>query len=277
MKRLRESYDSPDHETRRAARLIAGVRALEPDAAREMRVRRRIRSAPTARGLPLTRLAWILVVLLAAVTATATTDRVWRKVRPYAFLQRTDAAQEGHRPDNGRAESQPSAPRAASVGVGASGTAAADPGSGKVEAAGEEFTPEVAETNGHDRRTDAERRVPSRRKDATVKALPIASAPEQASAAPSTPAAPGPETLLMMQAMQARSSGDLARAAQLLAEYRARFPNGELLEEALALSIEAEASRGSATATDLARTYLTKFPNGRFRGRVDRALRTMGR
>jgi outer membrane translocation and assembly module TamA len=129
--------------------------------------------------------------------------------------------------------------------------------------------PEVAKTDEAARKTDVERRALPRGKDATSRTLPLAGASAQAS--------PDPEALLMMQAMQARSSGDVARAARLLGEYRAKFPNGELQEEALALSIEAEAARGNPAATDLARTYLSKFPAGRFRARVERALRTTGR
>jgi hypothetical protein len=86
------------------------------------------------------------------------------------------------------------------------------------------------------------------------------------------PSAPGAK--LMMEAMQARRSGDTARAAQLLKEYQRKYPDGALQEEALALSMEAAAARGDASAGKLARRYLERYPNGRFRDQAQRVLRS---
>lgn len=87
------------------------------------------------------------------------------------------------------------------------------------------------------------------------------------------PAASTPGAKLMVEAMQARRSGDTARASKLLKEYQRKYPDGALQEEALALSMEAAAARGDASANKLARQYLERYPNGRFRDQAQRVLR----
>ena len=87
----------------------------------------------------------------------------------------------------------------------------------------------------------------------------------------------GPGAALMIEAMQARRAGDMARAARLLNEYRTKYPDGALAEEALALSIEAASAGSDGSAAELARNYLTRFPHGRFRERVERVLQATPR
>jgi hypothetical protein len=69
-----------------------------------------------------------------------------------------------------------------------------------------------------------------------------------------------------------RTENDPARAARLLAEYLRIYPRGALLEEALALSIEAAAARRDPAATTFAARYLAEFPKGRFRRAAEQAL-----
>jgi hypothetical protein len=108
---------------------------------------------------------------------------------------------------------------------------------------------------------------------------PRSASPKSRSAAPAAggPSASSPGGALMIEAMQARRSGDMARAASLLAEYRAKYPDGDLHEEALALSIEAAVARGDDNAKSLAAQYLKRYPNGRFREQADRALKATPR
>ncbi|HXI57207.1 MAG TPA: hypothetical protein VNO55_14160 [Polyangia bacterium] len=97
---------------------------------------------------------------------------------------------------------------------------------------------------------------------------------------PATEPAPRPadvEADLMLEAIQARQAGDMARAERLLTRYRTEFPDGVLQEEALALSIEAMAVSNRPRAEELARLYLQRYPDGRFRERVARGLRPSSR
>jgi len=85
----------------------------------------------------------------------------------------------------------------------------------------------------------------------------------------------GPGAALVIGAMEARRVGDLNRAAYLLSEYQRKYPDGALQEEALALSIEAAASRGNDAAPGLAAQYLARYPHGRFREQARRALKSL--
>ena len=77
---------------------------------------------------------------------------------------------------------------------------------------------------------------------------------------------------LVFEAMRAlRQDGQPDRATRSLDEYLRRHPDGELAEEALALSIEAASMRNDPRARDIASRYLAKYPNGRFRSAAERA------
>jgi outer membrane protein assembly factor BamD (BamD/ComL family) len=77
---------------------------------------------------------------------------------------------------------------------------------------------------------------------------------------------------LVFEAMRAlRQEGQPDRAARSLDEYLRRHPDGELAEEALALSIEAATMRNDPRAKDIAARYLAKYPGGRFRSAAERA------
>ena len=78
---------------------------------------------------------------------------------------------------------------------------------------------------------------------------------------------------LVHRALRAlRRDGDAALAARLLERHRARDPDGPLVEEALALQIEASAALGEARARGFAREYLTRYPSGRYRNVAERVL-----
>jgi hypothetical protein len=91
--------------------------------------------------------------------------------------------------------------------------------------------------------------------------------------APTAKASPsGPGASLMMEALQARRAGDAARAQQLSAEYRKKYPSGALREEALAIAFESAAARSDPSAAKLAQNYLASFPRGRFRKQAEQVL-----
>jgi hypothetical protein len=76
-------------------------------------------------------------------------------------------------------------------------------------------------------------------------------------------AANDPGVDLVVAALGARGH-DPARAAELLAEYRLRYPDGSLAEEALVLAIEAAVKQGDPSARGLASRYLDRYPSGRW-------------
>ncbi len=85
--------------------------------------------------------------------------------------------------------------------------------------------------------------------------------PEVAAAAP-----PPEEAALVMSALHAlRREHKPVQAGSLLQTYIARFPKGVLVEEALALGIEAAVARQDVrAAAALSNQYLGRYPTGRF-------------
>ena len=70
-----------------------------------------------------------------------------------------------------------------------------------------------------------------------------------------------------------RANGNAALAAVYLDEYMREHPRGILVEDALALSIEAaSARRDRRSAGDYAERYLRQYPAGRFRALAEDAL-----
>jgi len=96
------------------------------------------------------------------------------------------------------------------------------------------------------------------------------------------PLAPAPvvrdeeEAALVMSAMRAlRQERDAERAARLLDRYLAAHPEGALVEEALALDLEASLARhDDGRAQVFARQYLRRFPDGRFLSLARRTLQS---
>ena len=102
--------------------------------------------------------------------------------------------------------------------------------------------------------------------------LPVAE-PETHRQRPSRVRARSEDPSQVVAAVEAlRKQHDPARAAKLLTEYLAAHPRGALVEEAVALSIEAAAARHDPAATDFARRYLRDYPSGRFRQTAEAAL-----
>jgi hypothetical protein len=128
---------------------------------------------------------------------------------------------------------------------------------------------------------------PVQRAPAVVSEIPPAE-PQQPPAEPQQPPAEPPAPVVkraaekplagedptqVAEAVRAlRKQGDAARAQALLDQYLRGNPRGALAEDALALSIEAAASRKDPRAADYARRYLARYPNGRFRAVAERAL-----
>ncbi len=241
MKPLREEQHLTDPSEIYGAALLGKVPPLEFSAARQQRVRFALRRSRT--GLAALRLSPALglgAVVLAATGASAMVARYFVRthVRASEITLPTAEQNEATPRSNHRARSA------------------------TVEAPAEPVT------------TDA----PAAQPDPVPKAEPAARAalPRSRAAAPvpTPPSAQSPGAALMLEAMQARKAGDMARAASLLAEYRSKYPDGDLQEEALALSIEAADARHDGSAQSFAAQYLKRFPNGRFREQAERALQS---
>ena len=91
-------------------------------------------------------------------------------------------------------------------------------------------------------------------------------------------AAPAPppvseDTSTVSAAMRAlRVERNPVRARGLLARYLAEHPNGNLAEEALAMSIEAAVAHHDADVAALASRYLRVYPHGSFQSLARQAL-----
>jgi hypothetical protein len=249
VKPLREQFDPNDPNEVCGAALLARIPPLAFSAARQQRVRFALRSSrPAMAALRLSPALVAGVVILGATGASAMVARYFvQRAHLRApeivstIVESTDPASRAAAKSRNAAPIQP---------------APLEPAQGPAESA------------------PAAIPVPE-----APRADPL---PRQAPKRGSAPAAAGPTTAspggaLMLEAMQARRAGDMARAARLLAEYRSKYPDGDLNEEALALSIEAAVARGDDNAQRLASQYLKRYPNGRFREQAERALQAVPR
>ncbi|MEZ4404749.1 MAG: hypothetical protein R3B06_32315 [Kofleriaceae bacterium] len=115
--------------------------------------------------------------------------------------------------------------------------------------------------------------------------VPLPSAPVPSPPVPSPPvpalepAAPSPDPLtqelgLLAGARAHLRDGQAGAALTAVAAYQARFPDGQLAEEAAALGVEAACVAGKhADATARRREFIARWPRSSVRGRVERACR----
>jgi hypothetical protein len=91
-------------------------------------------------------------------------------------------------------------------------------------------------------------------------------------------AAPSEEATMVLAALRALRRGhDPVKAGVLLEQYLTRFSSGVLVEEALALGMEAALDRNdAAVATRLAERYTQRYPAGRFSSLARRAMGKKG-
>jgi hypothetical protein len=298
--------NATDQQLRMAAEVMRRVSALPQDMQRQRRVRLML-GAPQRRrqAFLIARPAMALGILLASVAgASAMVGGGWQYARAHITWFALQSPNRMPNPSPARATAHVTTIRAADRNESSSVTpavtvAAADSTPAPANAvalpvaaptpavvAVEEPAPVESpvmrapsvQRQRHMRRAEAKRRV-ARVAMSMNSEKPTAAAPastHEPSTAGALPAGPGAE--LLIEAMEARREGSMTRAARLLAEYRDRYPNGALQEEALALSLEAAAVRGDSDAAyDFAQEYLRRFPGGRFRERVRQVMKTLPR
>ncbi|HET6282438.1 MAG TPA: hypothetical protein VFH73_15855 [Polyangia bacterium] len=258
MRRLRDEVNENDPRSRTAASLIRAISPLAEDVQRQRRVRLKLGSSRSRSLAPFSRPAIVVAILLASVgAAAAMAGGGWTYARQQVARLVSSETPARPRPTPrprtvARAKLEPSQP----------------PGT-EPAAIQAPIQPTPATVERRDHRPDAKRRGVAERSPVPPQPSMIAGGPALVPT--------GPGAGLMIEAMQARRAGDLARTERLLTEYRTKYPNGELQEEALVLSLEAATLMGSDRAAGLARAYLARFPGGRFRDRVEQVLRTKPR
>jgi hypothetical protein len=276
VRRLVDDPDQGDPRSRVAAKILRTAPPLNDAAQRQRRIRLKLGSP--SRRATMFRLRPVMVVLMtmlcmAGGSAMVNAGGGWRQAR-----QRIESWVHGGTPATSRAlPARRSIARAAVVPGSKTATATATATAPIIAQEAASPTAPVA-VEPQARRSESKHRVASR--VASRVADNDAPQPAQAVKRPANVPAQQPPNLeadLMLEAIQARQDGDLARADRLLTRYRTEFPDGVLQEEALALSIEAMAARNRRGAEQLARLYLQRYPDGRFRERVARGLRTTPR
>jgi hypothetical protein len=252
LKPLRETIEGADPDEQFGSALLRHVGPLEPSAARKRRVWNALEARARARTRWLRPVVAGGVILGLCTGASAMVGRYW--TRPRTTEPMLDAAPAVQLPlprvevPRRAAPSDTAAPRSLDPPPAVPAEAIAAP---------------VTELPPH----------------APGRALSADKSPhaQQRAVIPGAPAPSSLAAVLMVEAMQARRGGELARAGELASEYRRRYPEGALKEEALALSLEVAAARSDGEAARLAEQYLQQFPRGRFRSQAERALHAIRR
>jgi hypothetical protein len=281
MERLRDQIRADDPGVAELARMIRAV-DLAPLPGAQDRVRAALAERPARRTWRQPVLV-VVVLLIALPAAVAATRLVW--VAAARDIPSDEPAMPVERPDPAAASHTRSAhaamPSASAI------AEPADAGSAEIAAVaapvpGDAAAVEPAVVEEPARRSP--RPLPPPRAGARLTPPPTAAvnAPEppgnplpiDASDAPPLPVAGPDEAGLVLGALQAlRRDRDLPGALRRLDDYRARFPHGDLIEEALALTLEALAGLDDPRARSIADEYLASFPHGRFRDQAERARR----
>ena len=287
--RLRDLGEVEDPALAELARLVRAAADLEPSPGAQQRVRARL-AEPRRRRMrwPQRVLVLVLLVVVMPVVLAAVGQLVGPAPRPAVIQRVDDTTSVNPRPVRSLPSSTP--PELPS------GPPPELPSSPPPELPSSERAhgPELQPPAAHDRRAAPEVQVRPERATAPARAPASGEQDVARSAAPPDPIARDTaspeiapevarselphaepaEAARVLRAFQLlRRDHDPRGALRELDGYRARFPDGDLAEESLALSIEARVELGDGAARSLAEQYLRRFPRGRFRALAEQAER----
>jgi TolA-binding protein len=264
--RFRDMHEFASRDEAEAARLLRGLAPAVPSAATEQRVYARL-----GRGRRLApRIMRLAVVAGGAVLVTAVLGTALAMSFRYVAAQRKSLATSlphahvGHVSPEPRAVALvPTIPRQA---VPQAIPAASNPSPSGLEREQEKARP-LAAPQPAPLAVRKKRPGMELSGDESAKAeirLPTVEVTE--STAARAAAAPAEEAALVLAGLRLlRRDHEPARAGVLFGRYLERFPEGALVQEALALAIEASVAKGDGRgAAGLAEQYLARFPAGRF-------------
>jgi len=234
--------------------LLRGAEPYRAPAGRKQRVQLRLGHTPRRHAPLVLRLAVIALVLCggAAIVSAALGD--WPGWMARAYERVVGKPPAGHAPTRARAPR-----RATALNEAPSREAPSS------DAPPSEIAPPAAEIQ-----TPAPAAPIARAPEPRLQRDAIAPRPRRAAVS----AAPvGEDTSAVSAAMRAlRVERNPVRARGLLARYLSEHPNGNLAEEALAMSIEAAIAHHDADVADLAHRYLRIYPQGSFQALARQAL-----
>jgi len=94
---------------------------------------------------------------------------------------------------------------------------------------------------------------------------------------PAAKASPPEAELVLDATLALRRAHDPRRSLNLLKQYLTRYPRGTLIEESMALAMEAMAALDDASAARVAADYVQRYPAGRFGGLARTAIQRFAR
>lgn len=268
--RLVQQRQVADRDEAEAARLLGVLGPSHPDPVMERRVYARLTAQP-GRGLAWRR-GWVIacVGLLLGTTALAATLVQRWLARPHPTLQVAPASATAS-PEPRPVADPPRPPAGQVIALEHSGEASSGPVS----------LPEGDSGGSRRPKHVGAAKPPSPGRMHVAPSLgEVAGSEVQARAAAPSPgegrlAAARPEEAAMVLAglRALRREHDPHKAGRLLDQYLDRFAGGVLMEEALALGIEAALDRHDAAgARRLGEQYLGRYPGGRFKGLAQKAM-----
>ncbi len=295
--RLKDQQQLADGDEGEAARLLTLLSASEPDPRMESRVYARLMAQPgRAMGHRHRRLVFACVGLLLVSTtilAAVLTHRWRAKVRSTMKLSARSTTELAAVPQVASVSASEGAHRVAEPVAEQLAGSAADRGVGVGPPAVPHHAAPVLPSHPihpgtAKRRAGGTGNLTAKHDEATLPPPPAAtevssgdarsSARSEAASEAQMAAAPSEEATLVLAALRAlRRSHDPVKAGALLEQYLTRFPHGVLVEEALALGMEAALDRrDAAAASRLAGRYVQSYPTGRFTDLARRAMRGAG-